>query len=208
MSAHCSRASRSGIADGLYSRKKIRQCRNIGLAAGVVLLPACVQASKGLQHMLKEWLGMAEGILQDLHQDHEEVSSRLERLQRTEGSAERTSLFKELASMLLAHAHAEQNVLYKKMEKSDDEKVRSFALEGTNEHQIVEQQLQQMMRARNKASEQWTAQLNVLRELVNHHVKEEESTGFTCARREFDSEELEKMSGQFRRQKEKLMAEA
>jgi hemerythrin-like domain-containing protein len=68
--------------------------------------------------------------------------------------------------------------------------------------------LQQMMRARNKASEQWTAQLNLLRELVNHHVKEEESTGFTCARREFDSEELEKMSGQFRRQKEKLMAEA
>jgi hemerythrin-like domain-containing protein len=158
--------------------------------------------------MLKEWRGMAEGILQDLHQDHEEVSSRLERLQRTEGSAERTSLFKELASMLLAHAHAEQNVLYKKMEKSDDEKVRSFALEGTNEHQIVEQQLQQMARARNKASEQWTAQLNVLRELLNHHVKEEESTGFTCARREFDNEELEMMSGQFRRQKEKLMAEA
>ena len=29
-------------------------------------------------------------------------------------------------------------------------KARSFAFEGTNEHQIVEQQLQQMSRARNK----------------------------------------------------------
>jgi hemerythrin-like domain-containing protein len=158
--------------------------------------------------MLKEWLGMAEGILQDLHQDHEEVSALLERLLKLESSAERTSLFKEMMSMLLAHSHAEQNVLYKKMEKSEDEKARSFALEGTNEHQIVEQQLQQMARARNKASEQWTAQLTVLRELVSHHIKEEESTGFTCARREFERDELAKLGEQFRRQKEKLMTEA
>src|ERR1700738_2470426 len=106
--------------------------------------------------MLEEWVGMAERILQDLHQDHEHVSALLDQLMKTESGAERTALFKEMMTMLLAHAHAEQNVLYKKMEKSDDEKVRSFALEGTNEHQIVEQQLQQMMRARNKASERGT----------------------------------------------------
>jgi hypothetical protein len=94
------------------------------------------------------------------------------------------------------------------MEKSDDEKVRKFALEGTNEHQIVEQQLQQMARVRNKASEQWTAQLTVLRELVSHHIKEEESTGFGCARAEFDRDELAKLGEQFRIQKEKLLAEA
>jgi hemerythrin-like domain-containing protein len=151
---------------------------------------------------------MAEGILQDLHQDHEEVSGLIAQCLKTEGSAERNQLFKEIMSMLVAHSEAEQNVLYKKMQKSEDEKTRSFVFEGINEHQIVEQQLQQMSRARNKASEQWTAQLTVLKELVNHHVREEESTGFTCARREFDSEELEKMRDQFRRQKEKLMAEA
>src|SRR3989440_11892006 len=158
--------------------------------------------------MLKEMLGMAEGILQDLHNDHQQVSGMIEQLMNTEESSERNTLFKELMGMLLAHAHAEQNVLYKKMEKSDDEKARMFALEGTNEHQIVEQQLQQMARARNKASEQWTAQLTVLRELVNHHVKEEEGTGFTCARREFDAEELTKLGEQFRRQKEKILSEA
>ena len=85
---------------------------------------------------------------------------------------------------------------------------RSFAFEGENEHQLVEQQLQQMARARNKASEQWTAQATVLKELVQHHVREEESTGFTCAQSEFDSETLEKMADQFRKQKEKLLQEA
>ena len=157
--------------------------------------------------MLKEWLGMAEGILQDLHQDHEEVSGLIEQCLKTEASAERNQIFKEIMSMLIAHSEAEQQVLYKKMQKSDDEKARSFVFEGMNEHQIVEQQLQQMARTRNKASEQWTAQLTVLKELVNHHVKEEESTGFRCARSEFDGEQLEKFGDQFRRQKQKLMAE-
>lgn len=158
--------------------------------------------------MLREMLGMAEGILQDLHKDHQEVSGLIEQIMNTDEGSERTSLFKEMMSMLLAHSHAEQQVLYKKMEKSDNEKVRKFALEGTNEHQIVEQQLQQMAKARNKATEQWTAQLTVLRELVNHHVKEEESTGFSCARSEFDKDQLEKMGPQFQRQKQRLMAEA
>ncbi len=116
-------------------------------------------------------------------------------------------MFKEMMSKLLAHAHAEQNVLYRNMEKSDDEEARSFAYEGDNEHRIVEQQLEQMSRTRNKMSEQWTAQATVLRELINQHVKKEEGTRFRCARREFDSAALEKLGEQLRRQKEKLLTE-
>jgi hemerythrin superfamily protein len=151
---------------------------------------------------------MPEGILNDLHQDHEEVSGLIDKMIGTEDNKDRGAIFKEVMSKLLAHSHAEQNVLYKKMEKSEDEKSRSFAFEGANEHQLVEQQLQQMARARNKASEQWTAQANVLKDLVAHHVEEEESTGFRCARSEFDGETLEKLGDQFRKQKEKLLQEA
>jgi len=151
---------------------------------------------------------MPEGILNNLHEDHEEVSGLLEQMLKTEDGKERGTIFKEMMSKLLAHSHAEQNVLYKKMEKSENEKSRTFAYEGENEHQIVEQQLQQMARARNKASEQWTAQASVLKDLIEHHVEEEESTGFSCARSEFDSAALEKMADQFRKQKEKLLQEA
>lgn len=158
--------------------------------------------------MLKEMLGMNTGILSDLHNDHQEVEALMQQILESEDSQERAALFKEVMTKLLAHSHAEQAVLYKKMEKSEDEKSRKFAFEGTNEHQIVEQQLQLLSKARNKASEQWTAQMTVLSELVNHHVKEEESTGFSCARKDFDSEQLEKMGDQFQRQKEKLIAAA
>jgi hemerythrin-like domain-containing protein len=151
---------------------------------------------------------MPEGILNELHEDHEEVSGLIEQMIKTADNKARGTIFQEMMGKLLAHSHAEQSVLYKKMEKSDDEKSRGFAFEGENEHQIVEQQLQQMARARNKASEQWTAQATVLKELVRHHIEEEERTGFSCARSEFDNEALEKMGDQFRKQKEKLLQEA
>jgi Hemerythrin HHE cation binding domain len=81
-------------------------------------------------------------------------------------------LFEEMKTKLLAHAHAEQEVLYRPLEASQSEASRSFAHEGTNEHQIVEQQLQKLSADGNKAGEQWTAELKVLRELVEHHVEE------------------------------------
>src|SRR5438067_11987873 len=140
--------------------------------------------------MLKEMLGMAEGILQDLHQDHEELSGLIDQCLKAEASAERNQLFKEIMSMLIAHSEAEQQVLYKKMQKSDDEKTRGFVFEGIIEHKMVEQQLQQMARTRNKACEHGTAQLTALNELVNHDAKQEESTGFSCAGNQFDSEAL------------------
>jgi hemerythrin superfamily protein len=158
--------------------------------------------------MLKEMLGMAEGILQDLHNDHEEVATLIDQIMDSKDSRQRTTLFKEMMTKLLAHSHAEQQVLYKPLEKSKTEECRSFALEGTNEHQHVEQQLKQMDGSGAKTGEQWTAQLTVLKELVEHHVKEEESTGFKCARADFDKDELAKMGEQFRRQKQRLMAKA
>ncbi len=151
---------------------------------------------------------MPQGILNDLHEDHEEVAGLIEQMINTEDGKERGTIFKEMMSKLLAHSQAEQNVLYKKMEKSENEKSRTFAYEGENEHQIVEQQLQQMARARNKASEQWTAQASVLKDLIEHHVEEEEDTGFSCAQSEFDGEALEKMGDQFRKQKQKLLQES
>lgn len=83
--------------------------------------------------------------------------------------------------------------------------MRKFAREGDVEHQLVEEQLEELSRSRSKESEQWTARLTVLQELIRHHVREEESRGFTSARKEFDDEGLDKLGEQFRKEKEKLL---
>jgi hemerythrin superfamily protein len=98
--------------------------------------------------MIREMLGIAEGILQDLHNDHREVDSLMDRIAESADGGERGALFEEMKTKLLAHAHAEQEVLYRPLEASQSESSRSFALEGANEHQILEKQLQNYRQGR------------------------------------------------------------
>jgi hemerythrin-like domain-containing protein len=158
--------------------------------------------------MIREMLGIAEGILQDLHDDHNEVATLMERISDSESGAERTALFQEMSTKLLAHAQAEQEILYSRLETSSDEEARRFALEGTSEHGLIEQQVQKILGMGAPMSDGWAAELKVLEDLVEHHVDEEEGAGFGCAREEFETEELEAMAEEFQRRKEGLMLSA
>jgi iron-sulfur cluster repair protein YtfE (RIC family) len=155
--------------------------------------------------MIKEMLGIAEGILQDLHNDHGEVDKLLGRIRDSENGSERTRLFSEMKSKLLPHLQAEQEVLYQRLEKGKSEKSRRYGYEGTSEHQTAERQVRKLSGLGNPMSDQWNGELKVLIELIEHHVDEEESTGFSCARDEFEKEELEAMSRQFQTRKAQLM---
>ena len=158
--------------------------------------------------MIKEMLGIAEGILQDLHDDHEEVASLLEAIPDSDDQFERNSLFQQMRAKLLTHSHAEDEVLYRRLKASRHEASRKFAEEGEREHQLVEQQLQKMLAAEDKMTDAWMAQLTELQKLIDHHVDKEESTGFRCARVEFDNDELETMGTEFQRRKDELLVNA
>jgi hemerythrin-like domain-containing protein len=158
--------------------------------------------------MIREMLGIAEGILQDLHNDHNEVAALLERIGDSENGAERRALFKEMSTKLLAHAKAEQEVLYSRMENSPNEESQRFALEGTSEHGLIEQQVQKLSGMSDAMSDTWAAELKVLEDLIDHHVDEEENTGFGCARDDFETEELEAMRDEFQRRKQGQMLSA
>jgi hypothetical protein len=98
---------------------------------------------KGLE-MIREMLGIAEGILQDLHNDHGEVDTLLGRIMDSKDGGERARLFSEMTSKLLPHLQAEQEILYRRLENGKDEESRKFGHEGASEHRIVEQQVDKM----------------------------------------------------------------
>ena len=154
--------------------------------------------------MIREMLGMAEGILQDLHNDHSEVDELLTKIGDTEDARERERLFTEMKSKLLPHLEAEQEILYSRLQSGKSEESRRFGVEGTSEHQMVEQQVQKISRLGSPMNDGWTAELKVLSDLIEHHVGEEESTGFSCARDEFTKDQLEAMSGEFQTRKAQL----
>jgi hemerythrin-like domain-containing protein len=154
--------------------------------------------------MIREMLGMAEGILQDLHNDHSEVDTLLGNIQDSKDGRTRMRLFIEMQSKLLPHLEAEQEVLYRRLQSGKSAEARRFGHEGTSEHGAAEQQVQKMSGLGDPMSDRWEGELKVLIDLIEHHVKEEESTGFSCARDEFDKDQLEAMREEFQTRKAQL----
>src|SRR5262245_32364937 len=121
--------------------------------------------------MIREMLGVAEGILQDLHDDHNEVAELIQRIADADGASERSALFQQMSAKLLAHAYAEQEILYTRMEGSQSQDSRRFALEGKGEHQHVEKQINKICGMDSPMGDAaWMAELKVLEDLIDHHV--------------------------------------
>jgi len=144
-----------------------------------------------------------------LKKDHREALDLCEKIcqQKFEGS-ELTSQFNKLYEAVIAHAHAEQKVLYQFLKNSKKEELREFSLEGEVEHTIVEDLLGLLKRSRKKGGEQWMARCKVVKELLEHHIEEEEGELFEMMDKEISKEEMETLGKEMleKEEQEKKMA--
>jgi hemerythrin superfamily protein len=140
-------------------------------------------------------------LLDALHADHEEVKSMLKAILGTEDAKQRTEQFREFKAAMTAHSRAEEKVLYHRMQKAEEG--RSKAFKGETEHEIVDHQMDELSRSRPKDSDRWTARCSVLRELIEHHVEEEEGEFFKTAQKLFGEEDLEMMGKEFETEKQR-----
>ena len=143
-------------------------------------------------------------ILDKLHSEHELVKSLVKKLVDSESSAERSTLFKELKQNLVKHSRAEEKIMYDAMIKLDKEAPEEQGDEGYIEHELVDTMLKKLGKARNKASIEWTAGIKVVKDLLEHHIKEEEGEFFTTMKSNFSSEQREKMNTAFEARKKKV----
>lgn len=148
-----------------------------------------------------------DSLLTLLSRDHGRLKDLLEQMLDEEAAAgERVELFAAFKTELVSHSKAEEKVLYKRLEKNA--KNRSDALEGFVEHEVAETLLNQLSAARQKSSEKWTARCTVLKELLEHHIREEESQMFSDAREQFEATTLDAMGAEFLREKSRLGGQA
>lgn len=138
-------------------------------------------------------------ILEALKEDHKKLKSLIEQVLATQESRERGELIKQIRIELVAHSRAEEKILYRRMERSEEGK--DEALEGDVEHEIAEQQVDTLTRSRSKGSDSWKARCSVFQELLGHHIEEEEGEFFDTARKLFDSSMLDKMEKEFQAEK-------
>jgi hypothetical protein len=120
--------------------------------------------------------------------DHERLRELFKRIGcTTEREPEnRAELFSQLRDELSAHSHAEQETLYEALlERVKD---RESILEAYEEHGVADMLLADIETCE-PDDERWLAKVTVLKEMVEHHVQEEEDELFKQARKVLSNQE-------------------
>jgi hemerythrin superfamily protein len=107
-----------------------------------------------------------------LKRQHKEVERLFKQFEKADAD-EQVELFEQLAAKLVAHDEIEREIFYPACAKALDQDDRKHTLgEAVVEHGVVEFCLYQAERHRSKSS--FAEHVTVLKEVVQHHVQEEE----------------------------------
>jgi hemerythrin superfamily protein len=136
-----------------------------------------------------------------IKQDHDLMRSMLDGLCKTgNGDAgQREAQFTPLKNELMMHQQVEEAVLYASLK--DVEETRPDALEAIAEHHLVNGLLEELG-LMPKDSDEWFAKFGVLKELVEHHMREEEEDFFAVARKVLDDKQAIELGAQMRSKKD------
>jgi hypothetical protein len=136
----------------------------------------------------------AVDILDTLKQEHEQVADLLKRLVEGKSSAERKSLFKQVKTALVPHARAEERVLYDAVIASRKKGIQKDGEEGYLEHGLADKMIATLGKITKPMSPEFGAASKVLKELIEHHVSEEERAVWSDAKKLFSAEQRQAMN--------------
>jgi hypothetical protein len=105
--------------------------------------------------------------------------------------ASRRELLATLSAGLTVHELMEEEVLYPALQEHPQ--AREVALEGFEEHHVADVILKEL-RDVATSDEAWGAKFKVLKENIEHHIREEERNMFRLARGIFSREELRQLA--------------
>lgn len=122
-----------------------------------------------------------------LESQHREVEKLFSRVESAKTSSEKQKLFETIADKLAVHATIEEHQFYPTVRAKRTEDI---LLESLEEHVGIKRVLADLLRT-SASDETFDAKLKVLKEQVEHHVKEEETDLFPKSRKVVDKTTLE-----------------
>jgi len=135
-------------------------------------------------------------ILDTLQAEHDEVQDLLKRLTQSETAREQKSLLNQVKQALVPHSKAEEEVVYLPISALSEEKAKIDGAEGFTEHALASATLMQLDKLTPNTPE-FKASAKVLKELIDHHVEEEERNIWAQVKENFSSEQREQMNRDF-----------
>ena len=148
--------------------------------------------------------GSSDDILDTLKEEHEEVAALLDKLVESGRAPERRSLVAQIRTALVPHVKAEQKVVYDAIIALRDKDAKIDGHEGYIEHELASRTLDHLAKMENAASPEHKAAAKVLRELVKHHVEEEERNVWKDVKENFSDGDRTQMNRDFLAAKKKV----
>jgi hemerythrin superfamily protein len=143
-------------------------------------------------------------ILDTLKKEHDEVKSLLSDLQDAAAPDARRALVRMIKSALVPHTKAEENVVYDAVLGLRDKDAQKDGHEGYVEHKWASKTLQRLDSITNASSHEHKAAGKVLKELVEHHISEEERNIWSDVKKNFSDEERARMNLEFEAAKSRV----
>jgi hemerythrin superfamily protein len=116
---------------------------------------------------------------------------------------EKQDIFNQIRAALTVHATIEEEIFYPAVKKARSENVKDEVREGYEEHKQIKSLLAQVA-GLTPADETYDMKIKVLKEDVEHHVKEEEGEMFPDAKKFLGEKRLVELGGQLEARKAEL----
>jgi hemerythrin superfamily protein len=115
-----------------------------------------------------------------LKQDHQDVSKLFKEFENLDDAAEKEGVVATIIEELTRHAFVEETIFYP-FAREQVPDVESDVQEGINEHHLMKVTMSELL-AMGPDDEDYSAKVTVLKEVVEHHVDEEEHEWFPKVR--------------------------
>jgi hemerythrin superfamily protein len=152
-------------------------------------------------------------VIELLKKDHQTVSGlfkTFESAKESENQDQMEQTAAQICEELTAHATVEEELFYPAVEAragGEDEKAEDSVKESHEEHALVKQLVGELQ-GMGPDDEQFEAKVKVLKDLVEHHVEEEEGTLMPRAKKLLSSEELDEMGTRVEARKGELRSDS
>lgn len=147
------------------------------------------------------WSSNDQDAITLLENDHRRFETLLEQGEATTERAvkSRTTVLNTLTAELNLHELVEEKILYPALKAHPE--TRDIVLEGYQEHHVADVLTRELVQLPSD-DEQWGAKFKVLKESLEHHIKEEEREMFVKARGIFSRDELLRLGTEIARMKD------
>ena len=144
-------------------------------------------------------------VLEEIKKEHNEAKELIKKIENSEGETKKKH-FQELYATVKGHHEAEEIVLFQDVKEKSEDEGKEVVREMIEEHSLVAYQFS-VIEKTSIDNDTWDAKFSVLKELLTHHIDEEEKDFFKQAKKVLTEKELKEKYDPFEETQEEYEKE-